>query len=88
MAMNRVRTLVGMFALALMLGLAPGALAQESPPGDQPPVVVDGAAVVPTEEAWTFRFLIPTVLVASGLIVAATVVGYGVRVRGRYRVVR
>jgi ABC-type transporter lipoprotein component MlaA len=51
-------------------------------------VVVDEGAPVPTEDAWTFRFLVPTVLGLSGLIVVATVVGYGRRVRGRYRVVR
>ena len=87
--MNRVRTLIALFVLAVVLGLAPAAFAQDAPPpGDQPPVVLDGGAAILADEAWTFRFLIPTVLVLSGLVVAATVVGYGVRVRGRYRVVR
>lgn len=87
--MTRVRTIVALFALTVVLGVAPIAFAQDAPPaGDEPAVVVDGGAVVPVEDAWTFRFLVPTVLALSGLIVVATVVGYGVRVRGRYRVVR
>lgn len=86
--MNRVRLLLALVCLSLMLGVAPSQ-AQESPSvGDAPAVVVDEGAPVPTEDAWTFRFLVPTVLALSGLIVVATVVGYGVRVRGRYRVVR
>lgn len=86
--MNRLRLLFALVCLSLMVGVAPSR-AQESPPvGDTPAVVVDEGAPLPTEDAWTFRFLVPTVLAISGLIVVATVVGYGVRVRGRYRVVR
>ncbi len=84
--MNRLRLFFALVCFALILGVAPSG-AQEAP-GDTPAVVVDEGAPVPTEDAWTFRFLVPTVLALSGLIVVATVVGYGVRVRGRYRVVR
>lgn len=85
--MTRLRLLLILVCLALALGVTP-ARAQGSPSGDAPAVVVDEGAPVPTEDAWTFRFLVPTVLGLSGLIVVATVVGYGRRVRGRYRVVR
>ena len=86
--MNRLRLFLALVCLALMLGVAPSG-AQEVPSGgDTPAVVVDDGAPVPTEDAWTFRFLVPTVLALSALIVVGTMVGYGVRVRGRYRVVR
>ena len=67
------------------------ALAQEEPPpADAPAIVVEaeGADAETGGEAWTFRFLVPTVVVMAGLGVAGTIVLYGVRVRVRYRVVR
>lgn len=85
--MTRLRTLLVLVSLAFALGLAP-AVAQESPSGDTPAVVVDEGAPIVAEPAWTFRFLVPTVLAVSGLVLAITVIGYGVRLRGRYRVVR
>ncbi len=87
--MSRLRTLFALTCLLVVLGVAP-ALAQEepTPSGSEPAVVVDDGAALPTEDAWTFRFLVPTVLALSGLAVVATVIGYGVRVRSRYRVVR
>ena len=86
--MLRARTFLALSCLFFALSVAP-AFAQEQPaPGDEPAVVVDDGAAVPTEDAWTFRFLVPTVLAVSGLAIAATVIGYGVRIRSRYRVVR
>lgn len=86
--MSRLIRPLALISLLLTLAMAP-ALAQETvPPGDGPAVVVDEGAPPPSEADWTFRFLIPTVLLVSGLVVAGVVVGYGVRVRGRYRVVR
>lgn len=38
------------------------------------------------DAAWTFRFLVPTALILSAVIVALIAGGYGVGVRGRYRV--
>lgn len=84
--MTRLRLLLVLLALAFALGLAP-AVAQETPSGDGPAVVVDEGAPVEADPAWTFRFLVPTVLAISGLAVAVTVVGWGMR-RSRYRVVR
>ena len=71
-----------------VLGVAP-AIAQEEMTGDNAPAVVieeDSAAV--EEAAWTFRFLIPTLLGITGLAVVGVGLGYVVRVRGRYRVVQ
>lgn len=84
--MTRARTFLALVLLALAIGASP-ASAQETTPGDTPAVVIDEGAPVPAEQAWTFRYLVPTVLALSGLAIAVTVVGYGVRMR-RYRVVR
>ena len=85
--MARVRILIALICLAFALGLAPAG-AQESSSGDTPAVVVDDGAPVEVADAWTFRFLVPTVLAVSGLVLAVTVIGYGVRIRSRYRGVR
>ena len=85
--MRRIRLLLGLLAILLVLAVAPSSAAQETPSGDGPAVVVEPETEV-TEEDWTFRFLVPTVLAVSGLALAATAIGYGVRVRNRYRVVR
>ena len=51
-------------------------------------VEIDTAARAEAAEdaSWTFRFLVPTALVLSAIIVVLVAAGYGVRVRGRYRV--
>lgn len=85
--MTRLRTLFALLCLGFALGIAP-AIAQETPAGDTPAVVVEEGAPVEAEPAWTFRFMVPTVLAISGLALAITAIGYGVRLRGRYRVVR
>jgi hypothetical protein len=51
-------------------------------------VIVDEAAEPPAEDAWTFRFLVPTLLVMTGIALVGVVVAYRVRVQGRYRVSR
>lgn len=52
-----------------------------------PAVLVEDDVSAPDEEAWTFRFLIPTLIAVTALGIAAVVIAYGVRLRGRYRVV-
>lgn len=86
--MSRLRTFLALTCLLFALGVAPALAQEEPPPGDEPAVVVEDGAALPTEDAWTFRFLVPTVLALSGLAIFATVIGYGVRIRSRYRVVR
>lgn len=51
-------------------------------------VEIDTAARAEALEdaAWTFRFLVPTALVLSALIVVGVIGRYGIGVRGRYRV--
>lgn len=83
--------------LAVVLAPASPALGQESPapeqttdfaPGEEPAVVVSDAADAAEEEAWTFRFLVPVLLVLTALTLAAVLYAFGSRVRGRYRVVK
>lgn len=87
--MTRTRILVAIACALLALWAAPVAFAQSESP-DEPAIVVEAEEpeAGATDDAWTFRYLVPTVVVMAGLAVAATVVLYGVRVRGRYRVVR
>ena len=54
----------------------------------QPAVVVSEESGAAEDQAWTFRFLVPTVLAIAVLALGATLLAYVVRVRGRYRVAR
>lgn len=99
--MHRIRVAFAVTFVLLMLaapavaavGDAPRLAAQtdvedvEDEDRSGPAVLVEEDVAAPEEDAWTFRYLIPTLLGATGLAVAAVVIGYGVRVRARYRVV-
>ena len=71
----------------LTVGLAPLAAAQEGGV-IEPAVVISDDAGDTDDPAWTFRYLVPTVLAISVVVLLLTVLLYGVRLRGRYRVVR
>lgn len=62
----------------------PGIGPDERPEEERLAEVEDGIE----DEAWTFRFLVPTALVISVLIVIATIIVYAVRVKARYRVAK
>jgi hypothetical protein len=85
--MNRILLLCALLAALGVLTAAP-ALAQEEMAGDGPAVVIESEPESIDEEAWTFRFLVPTLLLATVIAVPLVIVGYGVRVRGRYRVIQ
>lgn len=73
--------------LATLLTFPVAALAQESEEPaseDVPAVVVEGGDEAEEDEAWTFRYMVPTFMALTGLVVVAVVVGYFVRVRSRY----
>ncbi len=68
-----------------------GVVVTEEPafePGREPAVVLETEAEAAEEDAWTFRYLVPTLIVMAALVLAAVALHYGFRVRGRYRVVR
>lgn len=88
---RRLSILLLLVLLAFPAAMSATAVAQEEaqiPADRQPAVVLDEGGATQEEEAWTFRFLVPTVLAVSALALAGTVLAYGSRVRGRYRVVR
>jgi hypothetical protein len=53
---------------------------------DEPAVVIDNTEGLPTEPAWTFRFLVPTLMVLSLAMVVGLIVWYQRGFIGRYRV--
>jgi hypothetical protein len=84
--MQRLRFLLAAFLVLFVLGVAP-AIAQEEMTGDNAPAVVieDDVSAV-EEDAWTFRYLVPSLIGATGIAIFGVALGYAVRVRGRYRV--
>jgi hypothetical protein len=68
-----------------------GGGAETTAPGPTlvPAAPVEEPAELPEDVPWTYRYLIPTVLVIGGLAVVVTIIQYFVRVvRARYRPVR
>lgn len=86
--MSRLRVALAFSALLIILSLSASAFAGEEPVRDAPAVTVTDPAGVEEDPAWTFRFLVPTLLAMGVLGVAATAIGYSRRVKGRYRVAR
>lgn len=103
-AMPRVRRLPAFaLILSLLLALSLPVLAQEAPadtttaptpttvasgPAPQPAVPAAQPAAEAGPDDWTYRYLIPTLLVLAALIVIVTTVQYFMQVvRKRYKVV-
>jgi len=40
------------------------------------------------DEAWTFRFLVPSALILSVIVIIGAIIWYGVRIQARYRVAK
>ena len=59
-------------------------LAQEEGPAEVFPAVEEAEEELP----WTNRYIAPTGMVLGGLVIALAVIGYALRVRGRYRVTK
>ena len=57
-------------------------------PGEEPALIISDEAAAEDDPAWTFRYLVPTLLVLTALILAVVAVAYAIRVKGRYRVAR
>lgn len=95
--MRRLRLLLALTGIVLIVAIGPIAFAQEETTvtstettvvAPTPAVVVDSTPAVTEDEAWTFRFLVPTLAVLTGLALVGSFAAYGVRVRARYRVAR
>ena len=82
-----------------MLMAAPAAIATEEPPaletesvteefsGPPPAVVIEEGVAAVDDPAWTFRYLVPTLLVLAIAVIGIVLIVYALRIRGRYRVV-
>jgi hypothetical protein len=68
------------------LGVLPASAQEDPAPSNEPAVVVGEEPAPLAEDAWTFRFLVPTLLAITGIAIAGVILGYGVKVKGRYRV--
>jgi hypothetical protein len=97
------RTLVAFLIVLLVLILAPAGFGQEAPPDTaaqteepgpgldipKPAVEIAPEAPAAVEQAWTFRYLIPTSLVLALLVVVGSIVAYFLKVvRTRYRMIQ
>lgn len=58
------------------------------PEGREPAVQIAEAGEAESDPAWTFRYLVPTLLALTGLLLLALFVWYLLGIKGRYRVVR
>ena len=77
----------------LMLSLAVPAQALTPAPAvslqiaqEEPAIVIDDSEGAPEDAAWTFRFLVPTLMVLTLLLVFGLVVWYQAGFNRRYRV--
>jgi hypothetical protein len=102
-SLNRHSLVLIIFGLFLLV-LTPAGLAQEeappetTAPAEEPAVVVDipepaveivRAEPAEVQQAWTFRYLIPTSLVIALLVVVGSIVAYFLKVvRSRYRLIQ
>lgn len=78
-----------MLAVAILsLGVGSAFAGEGAPPDDGPAVTQAEPPALDEDEAWTFRFLVPTLLAMGVLGVAVTALAYGRRVKGRYRLAR
>ncbi len=84
--MHRFRFFVAALLVFFVVGVAPAIAQEETTDENAPAVVVSDDSATVEEDAWTFRYLVPSLLGASGIAIAGVALGYAVRIRGRYRV--
>ncbi|HUG74225.1 MAG TPA: hypothetical protein VMM81_00920 [Acidimicrobiia bacterium] len=82
-------TITALLAVAVLtLGAGSAFAGEGAPPGDGPAVTQAEPPALDEDEAWTFRYLVPTLLAMGVLAVVVTALAYGRRVKGRYRLAR
>ena len=64
-----------------------GAQVEEAPAGPAPAVILPTEAAPAEDAAWTFRYLVPTLLVLAAVTVGGVILYCGFGIKGRYRVV-
>ncbi len=85
--MHRIRFLIAVMSIFAVLGVGSAVAQEGTVDQDGPAVVIEDEPPAIEEDAWTYRFLVPGLLGVSAVAIFIVVLGYGVRVRGRYRVV-
>ena len=84
--MHRLRFLAAAFLVLFLLGVAPAIAQQDTADENAPAVVIEDAPEAFEEEAWTFRYLVPTLIGVTGIVIIGVALGYALRVGSRYRV--
>jgi hypothetical protein len=79
-----VLVFVSLAAPAHAVTVVPSVATQQAQDG--PAVVIDDSGALPEEEAWTFRFLVPTLMVLTLVMVVGLVVWYQRGLNSRYRI--
>ncbi len=88
LVLARIAVLVALAALLLATPAAAFGYAGDGEPlaGDAPAVEAPDEEVDEEDQPWTARYLAPATLLLGLVAVGGSVLYYGVRVRGRYRV--
>ena len=79
-----VLVLMALAVPAQAVTIVPSVTGQQAQDG--PAIVIDDSEGLPEEEAWTFRFLVPTLMVMALAMVVGLIVWYQRGVNSRYRV--
>ncbi len=79
-----VLVLVSLAVPAHAVTVVPSVASQQAQDG--PAIVIDDSEALPEEEAWTFRFLVPTLMVMAVAMVLGLIVWYQQGLNRRYRV--
>ncbi len=101
--MNRVGRIVilGLVVVALLAMAAPALATAESEPeevttttvedpfadGDAPAVVIPPPEEAEDDQPWTSRFIYPTIVIGTILLIIGLIIGYNHSIRNRYKVV-
>ena len=79
-----VLVLMSLAVPAQAMAAAPSVVAQQAQDG--PAVVIDDSEGIPEGDAWTFRFLVPTLMALTVAMVVGLIVWYQRGFLRRYRV--
>lgn len=87
------RTILVILALLTLAMPGPAAAAnlgpsfQQAQDVEQPAIVIEDEEGAPEEEAWTFRFLVPTLWLLTAVLLIGTYIAYRRRLKKRFQVI-
>lgn len=88
---HRLRVLFALLAVVVVIAVPTGVAALQATDlvaAAEPAVEAPPEAAEDEEQPWTARFLAPTVLLLGVVALGGSVLYYGIRIRGRYKVTR